>query len=199
LRQAPEGVAVPSEIRYRKYAETGFATPSGLVEIFSEILQSIGQAPLPEYVEPATGPISRPDLVGKFPLVLTSAKSMHYCHSQHRSLPALRKREPDPRVELHPAAAEERGIVDGDWIRVVTPHGEMRGRAHLKQGLDPRVVSATAGWWQACRELDLPAFDEAVGSGANLNAIIGNEASDPISGSVPHRSYLCDVSLLETA
>ena len=28
---------------------------------------------------------------------------------------------------------------------------------------------------------------------ANFNLIIGNKAIDPISGSVPHRAYLCQV------
>ena len=199
LRGSPEGLEVPLEVRYRKYEDSGFATRSGVVEFYSEILRDIGQAPLPDYVEPTTSPISRPDLAKDYPFVLTSAKTMHYCHSQHRGLPAQRKREPDPRVELHPLAAEGRGIEDGDWIRVVTPHGEVMGRAHLKEGIDPRVVSATAGWWQACDELGLPGFDAAEGKGANLNAAIGNEEADPISGSVPHRSYLCDVLPLTRA
>jgi len=29
--------------------------------------------------------------------------------------------------------------------------------------------------------------------GANINMTVGNDAIDPISGSVPHRSYLCAV------
>ncbi len=33
--------------------------------------------------------------------------------------------------------------------------------------------------------------------GANLNLIIGNDAIDPISGSVPHRAYLCQISRAE--
>ena len=200
LRQQPEGLSVPRETRYRKYTRAqgdgpvGFATPSRRVEIFSEMLQEIGQAPLPDYVEPAMGPLSRPDLAARFPLVLTSAKSIHYCHSQHRGLPTLRKREPDPVVELHPEAAAARDIADGDWIRLATPHGEMRARARLKKTLDPRVVSAIAGWWQGCTALGLPGFDALARDGANLNAVVGNEAADPISGSVPHRSYLCEIS-----
>lgn len=200
LRAKPEGFAVARETRYRKYAEikdgapVGFATPSRRVEIFSEMLQDIGQAPLPAYVEPAMGPLSRPEVAGSFPLVLTSAKSIHYCHSQHRGLPALRRREPDPMIEIHPDAAGARGIADGDWVRIATPHGETRARARFKKNLDLRVVSATAGWWQACEDLDLPGFDATAEAGANFNAMVGNEAVDPISGSVPHRSYLCQVS-----
>ncbi|MGI9303045.1 MAG: molybdopterin dinucleotide binding domain-containing protein, partial [Gammaproteobacteria bacterium] len=203
LRNKPAGISVPGETRYRKYAQgrrpAGFATPSRRVEIFSEMLQDIGQAPLPEYVEPAMGPLSRPDLAERFPLVLTSAKSTHYCHSQHRGLPSLRRREPDPVVEIHPEAAAIRDIADGDRIRLTTPHGEMQARARLKKNLDPRVVSATAGWWQSCSALDLAGFDATAPSGANLNGVIGNETKDPISGSVPHRSYLCEISSLAEA
>ena len=32
-----------------------------------------------------------------------------------------------------------------------------------------------------------------VGFGANLNRIIGRREVDPVSGSVPHRAYLCQV------
>lgn len=203
LRRTPAGIHVPRDTRYRKYAETnghggpsGFNTPSRRVEIFSEMLQGIGQAPLPEFIEPAMSPLSQTETAAQFPLVLTSAKSIHYCHSQHRGLASLRRREPDPLVEIHPDAADARGIANGDWIRLTTPHGEMRARARFKKHLDPRVVSATAGWWQACAALDLPGFDAMAEDGANLNGVVSNEASDPISGSVPHRSYLCEIGPL---
>ena len=200
LRRSPGGVRVRHETRYRKYAgggdepAPGFATPSRKVEVFSEQLQQAGQAPLPDYVEPAIGPLSRADLAADFPLVLTSAKSLHYCHSQHRGLPSLRRREPDPVVEMHPEAASARGIEGGDWVRLATPEGAVRARAALSPNLDPRVVSATHGWWQACAALGLPGYDATGADGANVNAVIGNRDTDPISGSVPHRSYLCEIT-----
>ena len=205
LRQAPGGVRVDHETRYRKYAggnggpAPGFATPSRKVEIFSERLLAAGQSPIPDYVEPAIGPVSRADLAADYPLVLTSAKSLHYCHSQHRGMPSLRRREPDPTVEMHPEAAAARHIENGDWVRLATPHGAVRARAALKPSLDPRVVSATHGWWQACEALDLPGYDATSADGANMNAVIGNQDVDPISGSVPHRSYLCEITRIAGA
>ena len=99
------------ETRYGKYAEpgAGFPTPSGRVEIYAQRFLDHGQAPLPEYVEPAASPVSRPDLAARYPLVLTSAKVVQFCHSQHRNLPQLRRHSPDPVVELNPAAAGPRG------------------------------------------------------------------------------------------
>jgi hypothetical protein len=51
----------------------GFPTPSRKVEFWSEVLRAAGHNPLPEFVEPP-GPGSRPDLVTRFPLLLTCAK-----------------------------------------------------------------------------------------------------------------------------
>ena len=177
----------------------GFATPSKKVEVYSETFLDHGYAPLPEYVEPAMGPVARPDLNDDFPLVLTSAKSSQYLQSQLRGLPTLRRREPDPRVELHPDTAAARGIEDGAWVELVTPHGRMRAKAHFASTLDPRVVCTTHGWWQACEALSQPGYDTESDTGANFNAAIGRDAVDPISGSVPFKSYLCQISALPNA
>ena len=97
---------------------------------------------------------------------------------------------------MHPDAAAARSIGNGDWVRLATPEGAVRARAVLRPTLDPRVVSATHGWWQACEALGLPGYDATSAAGANMNAVIGNREVDPISGSVPHRSYLCEVTRL---
>ena len=64
----------------------------------------------------------------RFPLTLTTAKWPQYCHSQQRHQPSLRRRMPDPLVEVHPETAAARGIKEGDWIEVVTIIGNMRAR-----------------------------------------------------------------------
>ncbi|MFI4986061.1 MAG: molybdopterin-dependent oxidoreductase [Alphaproteobacteria bacterium] len=202
LRAAPEGIRVPLETRFRKYAgdgygsATGFATPTRKVEVYSELFLAHGQAPLPAFVEPAVGPLSRRDLARHFPLVLTSAKTPQYCHSQHRNLPRLRRHVPHPLVEMHPETAAKRGIAEGDWVAITTPHGRIRARARLRASLDARVVAGQHGWWQACRELGLPGYDTFGPESANYNAVINADAVDPISGAPAHRSFLCEVSKL---
>ena len=171
LRAAPGGVRVPLPPRYRRYADDGFATPSRKVEIYSQAFLDHGQAPLPEYVEPALTPTAR------HPLILTCAKLPQYCHSQHRNLPSLRRRVPDPELHVHPGTAAARGIADGDWIVIETPDGQVRARARLDDSLDARVVCGQHGWW----------------SDANYNEAIGSANADPISGSIPHRAYVCEV------
>jgi anaerobic selenocysteine-containing dehydrogenase len=199
LRQNPRGVQAPLQTRHRKFAEQkngipqGFDTPTRKIELYSETLLEGGYPPLPEYEAPLMGPDSRPELVERYPLILTCAKHTLFCETQHRALPSLRRRARDPEVELHPAAAAERDIVPGDWVQIETPEGSIRARARLNNTLEPGVVCGQHGWWQACPEIGAPGYDPFGPDGANFNLIIGNEAIDPISGSVPHRAYLCQV------
>ncbi len=199
LRENASGVRVPLQTRYRKFAEQkdgiprGFATPTRKIELYSETLLEHGYPPLPEYEEPLIGPSSRPDLVERFPLILTCAKHTLFCESQHRALPSLRRHALDPQVELHPSAAGERGIGPGDWVHIETPGGSVRARAKMNDTLEPNVVCGQHGWWQACSDIGMPGYDPFGPDGANLNLIIGNEAIDPVSGSVPHRAYLCQI------
>ena len=120
LRAHPEGVRMPLTTRYRKYADSGFTTPSRKVELYSATLAAHGYEPLPAFEEPLISPRSRPDLADRYPLVLSCAKSLFFCESQHRQVAALRKSAPDPLVEIHPCTAETRGIKAGDWVSLDT-------------------------------------------------------------------------------
>jgi anaerobic selenocysteine-containing dehydrogenase len=106
---------------------------------------------------------------------------------------ALRAKVPDPQVEIHPETAAARGIAAGDWVRIETPLGGIRSRAKLNASLDPGVVCGQHGWWQACEELGLPGYPPTGAGSANLNAVLAQAPSDPVSGSSPLRSSVCDV------
>ena len=199
LRQNPSGVRVPLQARYRKFAERkdgipqGFATPTKKIELYVEKMLAHGYSPLPEYEEPLMSPASRPDLAERYPLILTCAKHTLFCNSQHRALPSLRRKAVDPVVELHPTAAAERDIGSGDWVHIETPQGSVKARARLTDALKPNVVCGQHGFWQASQEIGAPGYDPFGSDGANLNLLIGNKANDPVSGSVPHRAYLCQI------
>ncbi len=203
LRESPEGIRVPLKTRYRKFADRtegrskGFNTPSRKIEIYSETLLEQGYQALPRYEEPLVGPRSRPDLAQRYPLILTCTKDTLYCESQHRGLPSLRRRAPEPQVDLHPDAAEARGIAAGDWVMIETPKSQARARARLDPSLDPAVVCGQHGWWEACPEVDAPAYPAVGPESANFNLLIGHDEVDPVSGSVPLRAYLCELRRLE--
>ncbi|WP_308416687.1 molybdopterin-dependent oxidoreductase [Streptomyces sp. AJS327] len=203
LRAAPGGVRFPLRTRYRKYAErdaggrvTGFATPSRRVELYSARLAGAGQPGVPEAGEPEAGAEAAPGSGARardpLPYTLTSAKNGYYCHSQHRSLASLRRRHPEPTVDVAPELARRRGFGDGDLVRVTTGRGAFRMRAVLAPDLDPRVVVAEYGWWEESPELGLPGADPVRG-GANFNAAVSGRPADPVSGSLQLRGVPCDV------
>ena len=201
LKATPGGITVSSAPRYQKYSTVdksgnarGFATPDKKVAIYSHAFAAHGFAPLPEYIEPLISPLSRPDIAREYPLVLTNAKFTTYIHSQLRGLASLRKVSPHPTADIHPDTAQRYGIVDKSWMRIESPRGAIRAKARVSDAISPGVVCCQHGWWQECKELDLPGYDSYSPSSANPSLLIGSEIADPISGSLPHRSFLCRVS-----
>jgi anaerobic selenocysteine-containing dehydrogenase/ferredoxin-NADP reductase len=196
LLNNPNGISIPGEPDYFRYRRVGFKTLTGKIELFSEAFRDAGDDPIPTFVEPASSPYR----VGgsDFPLVLTSAKVVQYCHGQHRHVPSLRKRSPDPEVSLHPDTALERGVAEGDWVEIQTRIGKARMRAKFDASLDPRVVSAQYGWWQSNEELHLPCYDWSSDAGASYNRLISDEHVDPVSGSTGLRSSMCEIVAVET-
>ncbi|MGH2901046.1 MAG: molybdopterin dinucleotide binding domain-containing protein, partial [Solirubrobacteraceae bacterium] len=203
LRAQPAGIRLALTTRHHKHAElrdgvaVGFRTPSGKVELLSETLAEHGYPALPTFTEPAISPRSRPDLAGRYPLVLTCAKSVRFAESQHRQIATLRRATPHPQVEIHPDAAAQRAIAAGDWVRIVTPNGAVRARARLNSSLDPGVVCGQHGWWQGCAELGLPGYPPYGPDSANLNLVLRQTPADPVSGSSPLRASVCEVERIQ--
>jgi anaerobic selenocysteine-containing dehydrogenase len=203
LREHREGIRLPQVTSYCKYSDLkdggprGFNTPTRKIELYSETMVEHGYPPLPEFVEPAVSPRSRPELAEAYPLILTCTKNTLFCETQHRGLPSLRRQAMEPEVEIHPGDAAARGIEAGDWVRIETPKSSVRARAKLTDAVAQGVVCGQHGWWQACEEIGAPGYDPFSEEGANFNMIIGNEDFDPVSGSVPHRAYVCEVRKAE--
>ena len=114
-------------------------------------------------------------------------------HSQHRALSRLRKISPEPTADLHPETASRYGIEHKHWMIVESPRAAIKVRARVTENIIPGVVCVEHGWWQACHELELPGYNPYTSEGANPSGLIGSDLADPISGSLPHRSYLCRV------
>ena len=74
-------------------------------------------------------------------------QSTVFFNSENRQIPLLRKRHPDPLVEIHPETAENLGIKDGEWVWIETARGRIRQKAKLTCGINPRVVHVEHAWW----------------------------------------------------
>ena len=115
-------VTVP--FKYRKYADGGFKTPTGKIELYSTRLEEMGYAPLPSYEEPPESPISRPEVAEDYPLVLTTgARIPYFFNSEHRQIENLAQ-GPSPSDGRNPSRDggtlrhyEERLDVDRDEAR----------------------------------------------------------------------------------
>jgi anaerobic selenocysteine-containing dehydrogenase len=70
-----------------------------------------------------------------------------YRHSGGRQIASLREQHPEPITIIHPDAAEQLGISEGDWVYLETSRGRIRQRAKLSEDMDPRVVWVDPCWW----------------------------------------------------
>jgi anaerobic selenocysteine-containing dehydrogenase len=183
-------------MRYRKYEERGFKTPTGKVELYSTILEQMGYAPLPAYEEAPESPYSAPGLARKYPLVLTTGhRNPFFFNSEHRQIKRLRKGRPDPIAEIHPKTAADHGIADGQWMWIENQRGRVRMCARYSPGLDPRVISAEHAWWFP----EAPAPEYGVWQ-SNINVLTSNEPPyDPAMGTYQLRALLCRVSKVDPA
>lgn len=188
LRRRPG--LVSSTLRYRKYLERGFNTPSGKVELYSSLCERWGYEPLPVYHEPEETPISAPEMLKEYPLVLTSTHEAEYVHSQDRYLQEIRRKRPEPLVSIHPETAAGLGIEEGDLVYVENRRGRITQKATLDAGIDPRVASVGYGWWFPERgESGMFGWDEA-----NLNVLTDDAPPySPEMGSPKMRGFLCRV------
>jgi anaerobic selenocysteine-containing dehydrogenase len=185
------GVLGPRE--YKKYEKHGFATPTKKVELYSTIFEKLGYDPLPKYEEAPETPVSAPDLAMEYPLILTTGGRIKYFyHSEFRQVQSMRKRHPDPILQIHPTTAEGLGIEDHDWVTVETHFGKVKFKAELFDGIDPRVVHAEHSWWFPEKPGEEPSLYGVWES--NVNVLINNDPDhcDPICGGWPHMG-LCKV------
>lgn len=179
------------EVKYRKYLEKGFSTPTRKFELYSTKLEEWGYDPLPQFREPPESPVSRPDLVREYPYILiTGARQPGFFHTENRQVPWLRELHPDPLVEIHPTTAAKEGIGEGEWVVIESARGAIRQRAKLSEGLDPRVVSAQHAWWFPEKRDPGHGWDES-----NVNILIDNDYAncDPAMGATHIRTLLCRI------
>lgn len=177
LKKHPSGVYYGALLRYKKYEEEGFGTPSGKVEIYCERLKTLGYDPLPVFREPAESPVGQPRLAKEYPLILTTgAKTFAYSHSSYRGLSSLRKITPEPLAEIHPKTAKELGMTDGEYAIIETLRGKIEIKVKLTGRIHPHCVSIPHGWEQA-----------------NANTLTNSEIRDPVTGSPNLRSLPCRV------
>ncbi|MEZ0211003.1 MAG: formate dehydrogenase subunit alpha [Methylophilus sp.] len=110
-------------------------TPTMHVE---EFVRGKGKFFITQYV-PTTEKVN-----GKFPLILTTGRIL----SQYNVGAQTRRTEnvvwhPEDKIEIHPHDAEDRGILEGDWVGITSRAGQTVLRAKLTERVQPGVVYTT--------------------------------------------------------
>ncbi|MBW1612564.1 MAG: molybdopterin-dependent oxidoreductase [Deltaproteobacteria bacterium] len=177
-------ITMPKEYERHIKGKFEFKTQSKKVELYSTFLEKFGYDPLPHYKPP-------PETTSEFPLIMTGYK-MEYVHSTGRQIETLRKLAPDPAIQMNTKTAKEKGIADGDWVRVETPFlGEKeppRFRAKLIEEFLPQVIAVEHGWWfPEKHDPEHGVFE------SNINTVIPDDQFDPIYGCSAIKGLPCRV------
>lgn len=163
LQNHPEGIEY-KPLRFKKYEDQPFPTPSGKIEFASSYLKKMGLSEIPEY----RPPYHLREQSDEYPFLLTTgARKTLFYHSRHQNIERFRRVHPRAEVEIHPGDAAALGIHDGERVRVVSKVGSLEieakivHRAELRQG----VIEIYHGWeeWR-------------------VNFLTFDDVNDPISG-----------------
>jgi len=153
--------------RYAPFAEGGFPTPSGKCEFWSETMKAAGHDPLPDFVPPRESTMSNPALAQRYPLAFLSPPARNFLNSSFANLPQFVADEGAPRIDLNPADAAARAIVDGDKVRVHNDRGSFEALARVTDRARPGVAVAPSIWWQKLSP-----------DGRNANAVTSQALTD---------------------
>ncbi len=77
------------------------------------------------------------------------------------------KAEGEPILDIHPTDADQRGILDGQAVRVFNDRGSLTLRVRVGDRVRPGVVSMPSGWWAS-----------ASPSGRSANSLTADGLSD---------------------
>jgi anaerobic selenocysteine-containing dehydrogenase len=136
-----EGIAtVPCEAV--PFSDYRFHTPSGKYEFYSQKALQDGATALPEYEEPWESPVRQPDLATRYPYHFLSVHPRRSLNSQHYLLSSDGE---GPLVEVSPELAREKGLADGDRVRVYNDRGEIRGTLRIVAQMHPHVIKMEQG------------------------------------------------------
>ena len=153
---------------FRPDGSIGYGTPSGRLELTPLLYQYWGLRTTPFHTEPPYGPISTPELMEEYPLILTcGGRSFEFFHSEHRQLPTARELHPVPLVMINPKTAEKYGIHEGQWIWIENDHGRFKQVAKITPRVNEKTIHAEHGWWFPEARPEAPYFFDTFESNPN--------------------------------
>jgi thiosulfate reductase / polysulfide reductase chain A len=183
---------------YKRYEnlQHGFRTSSGKVEYYSQFFKRYGYDPIPVYRPTREDHEQTPDIAKEYPyLLISGGRNKYRAHADCLQIPALRKLNPYPIVQIHPDTAKAHGIEEDDWVWIATRFGKIRQRAQLMPQHDPKLIHCDHCYYFPEREEPEQGCFES-----NVNMLMDPGGPyDPMCGSVPFRGMLCKIWKAEKA
>ncbi|WP_350453696.1 molybdopterin-containing oxidoreductase family protein [Slackia heliotrinireducens] len=154
LREQKRMLAFPEEWLYGS-DEAPFITATGRGQFFLENAMAgfpmSGKTVDPvkysmcHYDEPLEAYESNP-LRETYPITMITHRDRFKVHTAWAKNPIMNELEPEPTIQINPTDASERGIVDGDIVRVFNDRGEVKMRAWLDAAMRPGMIWTEHTW-----------------------------------------------------
>lgn len=151
-----------TRIRPSMFTMQQLFTATGRLEFYHEnvfVFENFGQTydlekiRLPHFEPPneawpvTAGGYEKNPLADKYPLVYYTGARRYRVHTNMGSAPVLRELEgTEPLVRMNPEDAAQRGIKEGDHVRIFNDRGHVVAKAVFSVGVRPGMVDMDRGW-----------------------------------------------------
>jgi anaerobic selenocysteine-containing dehydrogenase len=141
-----------------------FPTPSGKCQFIAEGATNFVPGPfrqmydgfqpgeeldsLPDYVPPRESVATNPELAKRYPLNIVSPKSHGFLNSCYANMTHKIAGQGEQFVLINAVDADERGIKQGDKVKVFNDRGAFEGDARITDDVNPGLIVATLGYWR---------------------------------------------------
>ena len=161
-------------------------TPSGRIEIFSDTIANFGYAEEPGHPVWRTPDEWLGNMQKTYPLHLLSPQPGDKLHSQMECAIEDIDGERPTCIEINSKDADQRGIADGDIVKVFNDRGACYARAHVNDDTRIGVVALPTGAWFAPDENNTDRF-------GNPNVLTRDKGTSRIGQGSSAHSTLVDV------
>lgn len=148
MRSLPEGLYLTGNASIpfntaTKRAQFYLEDPKPRVDYGQKV--DLNKERLPHWYEPLEANPDNP-LKEKYPLICFQEHAKWRVHTQWSHVQWLKELDPEPIVKLNGADAADRGIKDGDKVKVFNDRGYVIVKARINNGLRPGIANIPHGW-----------------------------------------------------
>lgn len=177
-------------------------TPSGKIEIYSELLAEMGKTwelpegdkipAVPEYCPTLEGSHNR-NLMRKHPFQMVGYHDKGHVHSTYTSVPMLQEAIPHA-AWINPLDAQRFSIKTGDVVEIFNDRGRMSIHAKVTPNVMPGVLAVPQGAWRKQKISDPKQID----MGGCINTLTTQRPS-PLAKGPPQHTNLVSIKLMRGA